>query len=351
MLALRAASGASHRLRSRGSLAAAIRAGRCAPPPRAADTDTAAAAPAEEPWRWERTGDAVRAYAVFGAVLALGALPAAQDWRDASLAYFSALAATTIYLGAHRGLNQPQRQEIGLKQGALAPVAASAALFGIYLLVKYFPDLSFQTAADCYFALIGAIAAGGALAAPARTLAAGLGAPAWRVPLPSWLGAVDGAGAPVADAPLAPTDLLVAAAAIALVYADYAAHHGNHSLNNAIACLVAADILQLIGLSSFRVAALLLSGLLAYDVFWVFLSPAVFGDNVMLSVATSDAISGPTRLLFPRPPGSVGEASNFPFSLLGLGDVAVPGLLACLALRWVDGRATGVRSWRSSAKP
>jgi minor histocompatibility antigen H13 len=257
LLAPRAASGAAHRLQSHGSLAAAIRTGhRAPPPPRAGDNNVApaapadsaaaalAAAPAEEPWRWERTGDAVRAYAVFGAVLALGALPAAQDWRDASLAYFSALAATTIYLGAHRGLNQPQRQEIGLKQGALAPVAASAALFGIYLVVKYFPDLSFQTAADCYFALIGAIAAGGALAAPARTLAAGLGAPAWRVPLPSWLGAVDGAGAPVADAPLAPTDLLVAAAAIALVYADYAAHHGNHSLNNAIACLVAADILQ-----------------------------------------------------------------------------------------------------------
>ena len=61
----------------------------------------------------------------------------------------------------------------------------------------------------------------------------------------------------------------------------------------------------------------MLAGLLLYDVFWVFGSPAVIGDNVMLTVATSDIVSGPTRLLFPRIAGGTGEASNFPFSLLG----------------------------------
>jgi minor histocompatibility antigen H13 len=45
----------------------------------------------------------------------------------------------------------------------------------------------------------------------------------------------------------------------------------------------------------------------------------------MLQVATSDIITGPTRLLFPRGPGSVGEAADFPYSLLGLGDIAIPG--------------------------
>lgn len=61
----------------------------------------------------------------------------------------------------------------------------------------------------------------------------------------------------------------------------------------------------------------MLAGLLLYDVFWVFGSPSVIGDNVMLTVATSDIVSGPTRLLFPRIAGGTGEASNFPFSLLG----------------------------------
>lgn len=61
----------------------------------------------------------------------------------------------------------------------------------------------------------------------------------------------------------------------------------------------------------------MLAGLLLYDVFWVFGSKSVIGDNVMLTVATSDIVSGPTRLLFPRIAGGTGEASNFPFSLLG----------------------------------
>jgi hypothetical protein len=34
---------------------------------------------------------------------------------------------------------------------------------------------------------------------------------------------------------------------------------------------------------------------------------AVVGDNVMLTVATSDMVVGPTRLLFPRAPGGIGE--------------------------------------------
>lgn len=49
----------------------------------------------------------------------------------------------------------------------------------------------------------------------------------------------------------------------------------------------------------------------------VFGSPRVLGDNVMLAVATSDVLVGPTRLLFPRAAGGVGEAAGFPFSLLG----------------------------------
>jgi hypothetical protein len=43
-------------------------------------------------------------------------------------------------------------------QGILAPIAASISLFGIYLLIKYVPDLSFQTFIDVYFFLLGSFA-------------------------------------------------------------------------------------------------------------------------------------------------------------------------------------------------
>lgn len=65
------------------------------------------------------------------------------------------------------------------------------------------------------------------------------------------------------------------------------------------------------------------------------LAPAV-------QVATSEVVTGPIRLLFPRVPGSIGEAAGFPFSLLGESGQRRAGsqpllkpvgaaLLACLA--------------------
>ena len=99
-----------------------------------------------------------------------------------------------------------------------------------------------------------------------------LGQPLLKVPLPEWLGAVDDAGQPLPSADLAATDFVVAALALGLATLDLASHHSNFTLNNLIACCLAADILQLVGLRSFRVAGVLLAGLLAYDVFWVGLS-------------------------------------------------------------------------------
>ncbi|GAB4823645.1 hypothetical protein N2152v2_010691 [Parachlorella kessleri] len=297
-----------------------------------------------ELWKWETSDDAVRAYTLFLGVLAVGLLPQAASNSWASLPYFISLASLTIYIGAHRGLNARERQQITFKQGALAPLAASAALFGGYLLVKYLPNLSLQTLFDCYFWLLGSIAVAGALAAPARTLGRKVGQPVWQFQLPGWLQMASEDGKKVEQGDVALTDLLMVVVAVAAASGDVAAHHTNHTLNNLLACLIAADILQLVGLKSFRVAAVLLLGLLAYDVFWVFGSPSVIGENVMLTVATSDVLTGPIRLLFPRIPGSVTEASFFPFSLLGLGDVAVPGLLACLALRYDASRAVDMRA-------
>lgn len=66
----------------------------------------------------------------------------------------------------------------------------------------------------------------------------------------------------------APTDILALVFAIGLATAELSSHHTNFTLNNTIACLVATDILQLVGIRSFRTASLMLTGLLAYDVFW-----------------------------------------------------------------------------------
>lgn len=60
------------------------------------------------------------------------------------------------------------RQQISFKQGALAPIAASVALFSGFLLVKYLPWINLQTVCNAYFWLIGSAAVMGALRLPLR---------------------------------------------------------------------------------------------------------------------------------------------------------------------------------------
>jgi minor histocompatibility antigen H13 len=50
----------------------------------------------------------------------------------------------------------------------------------------------------------------------------------------------------------------------------------------------------------------------------------------MVSVALK--ISSPGKLLFPRDPATLKTAASYPFSVLGLGDICVPGIFATLTL-------------------
>lgn len=107
-------------------------------------------------------------------------------------------------------------------------------------------------------------------------------------------------------------------------------------------------------LPSLKVSTLLLTGLLLYDVFWVFFSQYVFSANVMVKVATRPAenpmgivakklslggvggsvarnaphLSLPGKLVFPS------SHSTGHFSMLGLGDIVMPGLLLCFVMRY-----------------
>jgi len=290
----------------------------------------------------------VLAYGALLGLLGLGTLPAVQQNQVADLPYFVGLALATIYIGAHRGLTTGQRQMISFKEGILAPIMASVSLFGCYLLIKYLPDFSLQTFLNGYFWLLGSIAGIGAFGPLLRQVGGPLGQKSLQLPLPEGL-LQDEQGESVRTAEFAPSDVLAVVLSLAVASGDLASNHSNFTLNNLMACLIATDILQLVGLRSFRTAGLMLCGLLLYDVFWVFGSPKVIGDNVMLTVATSDIITGPMRILFPRQPGGVGEAADFQFSLLGLGDIAIPGLLACLALRYDASRTVDMKARAQAA--
>jgi len=128
---------------------------------------------------------------------------------------------------------------------------------------------------------------------------------------------------------------------------------GHWALMDFLGMGLCVAFIAFVRLPSLKVSTLLLTGLLLYDVFWVFFSQYVFSANVMVRVATRPAanpvgviarklslggiggsvarnapnLSLPGKLMFPS--RTAGH-----FSMLGLGDIVMPGLLLCFVLRY-----------------
>ncbi|TKY58278.1 Signal peptide peptidase [Spatholobus suberectus] len=92
--------------------------------------------------------------------------------------------------------------------------------------------------------------------------------------------------------------------------------------------------IEMLSLGSFKTGAILLAGLFVYDIFWVFFTP------VMVSVAKS--FDAPIKLLFPT------ADSARPFSMLGLGDIVIPGIFVALALRFDVSRGKQPQYFKSA---
>jgi len=125
---------------------------------------------------------------------------------------------------------------------------------------------------------------------------------------------------------------------------------GHWILMDALGMGLCVAFIAFVRLPSLKVSTLLLTGLLIYDVFWVFFSSYIFNSNVMVKVATRPAdnpvgvmakklhitgivrdapkLSLPGKLVFP----SMQNSGHF--SMLGLGDIVMPGLLLCFVLRY-----------------
>lgn len=71
---------------------------------------------------------------------------------------------------------------------------------------------------------------------------------------------------------------------------------------------------------------MILGALFIYDIYFVFFTP------LMITVATKLDI--PAKLLFPRPRGPDDDPDKEALSMLGLGDVVLPGIMIGLALRF-----------------
>ncbi|CAA3000134.1 signal peptide peptidase-like 1 [Olea europaea subsp. europaea] len=127
-------------------------------------------------------------------------------------------------------------------------------------------------------------------------------------------------------------------------------------LNNLLGISLCIAFVSHVRLPNIKICALLLVCLFFYDIFWVFYSESIFGENVMVSVATQQAsnpmhtvanslslpglqmitkkLELPVKIVFPR--NMLGSAipgnSASDYMMLGLGDMAIPSMLVALVL-------------------
>ncbi|KAM8839234.1 signal peptide peptidase-like 2 [Synchiropus picturatus] len=112
-------------------------------------------------------------------------------------------------------------------------------------------------------------------------------------------------------------------------------------LQDALGIAFCLYMLKTVRLPTFKACTLLLSVLFIYDVFFVFITPffTKSGESIMVEVAAGPSDSStheklPMVLKVPRLNSSPQALCDRPFSLLGFGDVLVPGLLVAYCHRF-----------------
>ncbi|XP_059015340.1 signal peptide peptidase-like 2B isoform X1 [Mustela lutreola] len=112
-------------------------------------------------------------------------------------------------------------------------------------------------------------------------------------------------------------------------------------LQDALGVAFCLYMLKTIRLPTFKACTLLLLVLFVYDVFFVFVTPFLTksGNSIMVEVATGPSDSAtheklPMVLKVPRLNSSPLALCDRPFSLLGFGDILVPGLLVAYCHRF-----------------
>lgn len=103
----------------------------------------------------------------------------------------------------------------------------------------------------------------------------------------------------------------------------YFKHFVPHNILGVCFCIQA---LALASLNEFYIGFLLLAGLFVYDIFWV------FGTDVMVTVAKS--FDGPAKIIFPLAFADPVKGTPMRPSILGLGDIVVPGFFIAMVLRF-----------------
>ncbi|PWN21101.1 peptidase A22B, signal peptide peptidase, partial [Microstroma glucosiphilum] len=214
----------------------------------------------------------------------------------------------------------------------LFPVVGSCVLFSMYLVFKFLDRKWVDRILGSYFAFAGT----GAVFKASLSIAAGVfGTRAWRSKLTYRLAITKRLSDEELQEEIRARDKANKETLLPVV-TFYTTRHWMCS--NVIALSLSLQAISLMGLDSFLTGSIMLGGLFVYDVFWV------FGTEVMVSVARNfDA--GPIKILFPKNLPDAATLFGHAFStfraapqwqmtMLGLGDIVIPGIFVALSLRF-----------------
>jgi minor histocompatibility antigen H13 len=190
------------------------------------------------------------------------------------------------------------------------PFIGSAVLLSLFLLFKFLPKDLINTVLTLYFFVLGVLALSATiLPALERILPVQWNDKVITLRLPYWK-----------NVEVEFTKSQLVAGIPGTLFCVWYVMKKHWLANNTLGLAFSIQGIEMLSLGSFKIGAILLAGLFIYDIFWVFCTP------VMVSVAKS--FDAPIKLIFPT-----GDLTR-PFSMLGLGDIVIPGIFVALSLRF-----------------
>lgn len=236
---------------------------------------------------------------------------------------------TIVFIGSYRSLqllvseadggpSKEDKEVLSANDAYKFPIVGSVTLFSLYLAFKYFDKDTVNLILSFYFSVIGVLTLTGSLSKFVSQFITSPTKYGFKKTFPL-VGEI--------NCLFTPAEILCLLISIVFSYFYFQTKH--FMMNNIFGISFCIQGIEKISLGSYKVGAILLIGLFFYDIFWV------FGTDVMVTVAKS--FDGPIKLLFPRVLASGDIKAQF--SLLGLGDIVIPGLFVALLLRFDAVRA------------
>jgi minor histocompatibility antigen H13 len=212
------------------------------------------------------------------------------------------------------GAGEDGEETMEFKDAAKFPIIASISLFTLYLLMNMINPKLVSGLLNIYICVSATYVMGTYLAD--RFLSLGwVSDKLWcKVDKKIWY-AVD-----TYHLNLDITENLIAGFGMAMFVNGYYLYSGFWVCNNIIGVTLSVSAIALLKIKDFKTGLLVLWGLFIYDCFWV------FKTDVMVSVAKG--LNSPIKLMFPITP------TLEKFSILGLGDMIIPGLFVAQCLKF-----------------